>query len=122
MGYYTDYCLEIFGDEDKVKKFEEDLKEEGTLDDGYGKEVEPALLELLDCSCVNAKLYDLDSWIKRAAEKNPDVLVILHGDGEESDDLWEARWKGSSHEFHEAIIPPFTTKELMTEAELINNK
>ena len=118
MGYMTYFDLSIIGEEDKVESFKKDLLEESKSDDGKINSEVDALLEY-GYRC--AKLYDLENWIDAVAPRHPDVLVILNGDGEESGDLWEARWKGDKHERHEAIIPPFTTSELLTEKEKHNN-
>ena len=118
MGYYTYYQIAFEGDDDKIKAFKDDLLEHSMDDDG---EVDSDLKELLDFSDVGAKLYDLEDWIDAIAPRHPDVLVILNGDGEGSDDLWEARWKGDKCERQNATIPPFTTPELLTETEKQNN-
>lgn len=118
MGYYTYYQIAFEGDDDNVKEFKEDLLKYSKGDDG---EVDCYLEDLLSYSGVEAKLYDLEDWIDAVAPRHSDVLVILNGDGEESDDLWEARWKGDKCERQSAIIPPFTTPELLTEREKQNN-
>ena len=118
MGYYTYYQIAFVGDDDKVKAFKDDLLETSKDDDG---EVDSYLEDLLSYSGVEAKLYDLEEWIDTIAPRHPDVLVILNGDGEESDDLWETRWKGDKYEHQEAVISPFTTPELLTEREKQNN-
>jgi len=118
MGYYTYFSIAFEGDKDKVEAFKKDLLEESKDDDG---DVDSYVEELLNYSGVEAKLYDLEEWIENVAPRHPDVLVILNGDGEESDDLWQARWKGNKSERQFAVIPPFTTKELLTENEKQNN-
>ena len=118
MGYITYFDLTLVGDEEKVEAFKKDLLEESKSDDG---EIDRDVEELLECGYLSAKLYNLEGWIDEVAPRHPDVLVILNGDGEESDDLWEARWKGDKSERQEAVIPPFTTPELLTEREKQNN-
>ena len=118
MGYITIFDLRLIGDKDKVQAFEQDLLEESK--DG-NDEVDSDVVELIECGYTSAKLYDLEEWIDEVAPRHPDVLVILNGDGEESDDLWECRWKGDKCERQDAIIPPFTTPELLTEEEKQNN-
>lgn len=104
MGYYTSYSLQCYGPEDKVKAFEEELL---ALSDN-----DPEVKELIEDGCVYAKLYELDKWIEVAALMFRDVLVCLSGDGEDSDDLWEQRWKGAESEFQKAVIPPFENENL----------
>lgn len=70
------------------------------------------IIELVDDGAVYCKGYDIDGWVRGAAKKNPDVLFVLSGDGEGSDDLWELRCKGDLSELHEAVIPPFTDPRL----------
>ena len=118
MGYYTYFQIAFEGDKDKVEAFKKDLLEESKDDDG---DIDGYLEDLLSYSGVEAKLYDLEDWINAVAPRHPDVLVILDGDGEESDDNWQARWKGDKSERRFAVIPPFTTKELLTENEKQNN-
>ena len=110
MGYITDFKLELIGESDKVSEFKATLiKKVEEADDEYVDDVEV----LLEYGTVYGKLYDLEDWIYYAAKENPDVLVILNGDGEGSDDVWELRIKGETSEKLYAQIPPFTNPELM---------
>lgn len=110
MGYYTNYDLAVINkDDSKVKAFKEDLRKESSDADGN---VDGDLEDLLNDGYIYAKLYDLEDLISKVAPRHPDVLIILEGDGEDSDDLWEARWKGDNYERHDAVIPPFTNPNL----------
>ena len=117
MGYYTAYGLTVLGDPDKVEAFERELLHFSE----YQGIPDSSVKELIECGGTYAKLYDIESWIAEAATIHPDVLIILSGDGEESSDMWECRWKGEKCERHDAIIPPFTIPELLTEEEKQNN-
>ena len=117
MGYYTYFIISLHGEEEKVEAFKKDLLEISKGDDG---EVDDALDELLKYQCVEARLYNLEQWIDAVALKHPDVLIVLDGDGEESDDCWEARWKGDQKEIQRAIIPPFTNPALFLDKEKQN--
>lgn len=109
MGYYTAYDLWTFGDIEDTEKFDNDLLEISKDSNGeYDFEVK----QLVEFGSVYAKLYDLEAWIRDVAERNPNVLVILTGNGEESFDVWEERYKGKLHERQEMIFPPFKTPEL----------
>ena len=115
MSYYTSYGLTTYGDIQECQAFEQALLE--YTKDGYGN-VNCEVEELVDTGGAYAKLYDLRDWITELAPKFPNVLIILSGDGEESDDLWEQRWKGEETEYQEAAIPPFKNKNLLTEYEI----
>ena len=104
MGYYTSYSLDLYGEpEDKEKAYNDlyMISENDELVD-----------ELINLGSVYAKLYDLNAWVEEAAKRNPNVLFVLSGAGEEQDDLWEERYKGCVSERQEAVIPPFTHPDL----------
>ena len=117
MGYYTAYGISVDADhgfEHQEDEFHNELKSVAEKWN-YGDEID----ELFEYG-VYAKLYDLSDWISELAPKYPHLLIQLSGDGEESDDMWEERWKGVDHEIQKAVIPPFTNSNLLTEAERIN--
>ena len=118
MGYYTSYSLSLFGNAEQAHEFENELLEVTKYADGQD---DCEVKELVNTGGTYAKLYDIEDTISDLAPKYPDLLIILNGDGEESDDLWEARWKGSEHEKQYADIPPFTNPKLLTENEKQNN-
>ena len=109
MGYYTYFSLSYRGtpeDEEKLENYhvEEDNKEysdpyyiNGILDDGEDHDY---------------KWYDWEKDMRVLASKFPNVLFILEGSGEDSDDQWEFRIKGDISEHHYMEMPPFTTPEL----------
>lgn len=101
-----------------MEAFKKDLLEESKGDDGT---VDGDLEKLLNSGWEEAKLYDIEDWIDEVAPKHPDVLVILDGDGENSDDLWQTRWKGNNSERQEAKIPPFENENLRTDSEKISD-
>lgn len=111
MGYITYFTLRMFGPDEKIKKAENDIKalsSEGWLD------------ELVDDGCSELKWYDWKTDIDNVAKANPDVLIILYGDGEDSDDLWQYRVKGDIKEYRSFYMPPFTTPELLLNEEKTN--
>lgn len=118
MGYYTSYSLSIDGPLEEEEKFRKLLLKQAKDWGGYDDMVQ----ELLDTNGIYAKLYELESWVGNAAEKCPNTFVILEGFGEGDGDWWQERWKGKHHERHEAIIPPFEDKELLTDNEKENQK
>lgn len=119
MGYYTSYSIEFepeIGFEEQEEQFKTKLLE--VAKENY---CEQEVEELLEYG-INAKLYDIDKWIGTIAPEFPNLLIILDGDGECSDDLWEMRWKGNEHEYQEAVIPPFKNPALITNKEKTQNK
>ena len=118
MGYYTAYGLSTYGPEESVKAFEKDLIDSTKDEKGVA---DYDTVELVRDGGVYAKLYDIDTLITCVAARHPDVLVILSGDGEDSDDLWEQRWRGKQTDIHKASILPFTDPNLQTEYEKNNN-
>jgi hypothetical protein len=117
MGYYTSYDITFEGDTDQKNAFKQDLLKESAYSDGRN---DSSVVELLETGGVYAKLYDLEGWIDDLAPKYPDLLIIVTGDGEESGDCWEKRWKGKDSEEQCAIIPPFKNPNLQTEHEKSN--
>ena len=118
MGYYTYYTLFLHGKEEDCEAFSNELLENSKDSDGN---VDPELEELVKYDCVQAKLYDIEEWIGKVAPHHPNVLVCLSGDGEDSDDMWEERWKGNDVECQRAIIPPFTNPNLIIKPAEQNN-
>lgn len=118
MGYYTYYTISFEGEEKQIDAFKKELLDFAkNEDDNYDVDLDV----LLKYGSSEGKLYDLEHWISSVAPKYPDVLICLEGDGEESDDLWEERWKGNNRESQRAIIPPFENPELKTKYEKTHN-
>ena len=111
MGYYTGFGLHIVGKDEDVKRAEDEIRN-----------IDCQCKELVEEGCVYAKWYDWEYDMKTVAKNNPDVLIILSGDGEESSDFWEARFKGEEFEMVQYELPPFTNENLLTEAERIEKE
>lgn len=107
MGYYTYFNLNYYGsaeDEEALENFEP-----SSADFSFPE----AIKMLIDDDDDNDwKWYSWETDMKKLASLFPNILFVLHGDGEESDDLWEARFKGSEYEYQEFTIPPFTNPNL----------
>jgi len=120
MGYYTSYSLSIEADkgyELDEERFQVALLEATKHADGhYDSEVK----DLINTG-VWGKLYDIVDTITEIAVNFPHLLIMLSGDGEDSDDLWEQRWKGSEKEYQIFTIPPFQNPNLKTEYEKKND-
>lgn len=117
MGYYTYYELQVIGDEEKV----EQVKNFKPNEDGEFSSAYCVSSILDDCAEHYMKWYDWEHDMRLLAKMFPDVLFILSGDGEETDDVWEFRIKGDVSEQHGLCIPPFAKPELLTEKEKANN-
>lgn len=111
MGYYTYYTLSYYGppeDEQALADFE-------PAGDEFDLEPQRMKQLIADNGDNDWKWYDWQKDMEKLAKKFPNILFLLHGDGEESDDIWEWRGKGDKYEFHAMEMPPFT--ELLTESE-----
>lgn len=108
MGYYTDYTLTasictVSKDsytvanvphitavslEDEIEKMNV-FDSGGDLDYGY---------------YANAKWYDWEEDMCLLSKRFPEILFCLHGDGEESDDLWDAYFLDGKCQHCPAVI------------------
>jgi hypothetical protein len=100
MGYYTRYELTIEeGTPDQIDKVNEDME---LLAAGLCKD----LLGLDDPGCWgeymadvwkgvpdSASWYDHDKYMLALSKRHPDVVFKLHGEGEDSGDLWNTYYK-----------------------------
>ena len=109
MGYLTYFHLRMEGSEEAIEKAKSDLL---AIDDDF---------DILWEEGETFKWYDWEKDMTLIASRNPEVLFILDGDGEETDDLWQWRGKGKETEYHTWCIPPFENKNLFTEYEKQNN-
>ena len=103
MGYQTYFSLRMEGPEDKIQE---------VLDSRFSNKRIEWLVKKEE---YEGSWYDFEKDFAIFAKDFPDVLFIVHGDGEESDDIWEQRFKGTKNERHYAEILPFTY--LLTERE-----
>lgn len=99
MGYYTHYSVSIdgyTGDKDP----EEFVGEETA----YGNPFED------EC-----KWYDHEEDMKKISEKYPDMVFHLHGEGEESGDLWDKHFKNGKMQKCRAkiVIEPYNESKLV---------
>lgn len=106
MGYYTTYTLELDGSAtDKEKLYQALIRKMPTEED--------RISYLFENGEVTAKLYNLPEEISLLAYRFPKLLIILSGNGENTLDVWEMRWKGKTFEKTQAILPPITNKRLL---------
>lgn len=111
MGYYTAYTMDLLDPATQKalpdEKYEaaqtkavELLREKGVIN--Y------ALDEDLGC-CETAKWYEYDEDILEISKQMPDVLFCVHGEGEETGDIWDHYFlNGKSQRCDVEIrMPPF---------------
>lgn len=88
MGYYTNYSLDIYGEPEAIKKCEDDIR--ASLSDDIA-------VPLIDYGYVEEiKWYDWQACMSAIAKRNPDVIIVLSGDGEDNLDVWQGEAKAIS--------------------------
>lgn len=104
MGYYTYYTLAYYGspeDEQALQDFQPDQAD-------FKFPVKLIKQLIADNGDNDWKWYDWEEDMQTLARKFPNITFALHGDGEESDDIWEWRGRGDKYEYHRVEMPPFT--------------
>jgi len=125
MGYYTQYELETIGnheypisdiakymlqknkaDGDSFYPFENQIKDRYIIDDT----VEDLYMDPYD----ECKWYKHDTEMLDLSKKFSNVIFKLHGDGEETGDIWDTYYKNGKmqHCQAEMIIPPYDESKL----------
>lgn len=110
MGYYTYFAITMIGSEEAEMQAENDAQKSDNW----------CLKELVVTGGVEAKWYSFFEDFSTFAKQHPDILFIVDGHGEDSDDIWQHRFRGDIDERHDIEMPPFQT--LLTEKEIENNK
>lgn len=117
MGYYTAYTLEVevydhITGRRSTEVPADTLAEIVAALDGRDV-IGYALSEGLDCY-DSVKWYDHDTDMIEVSKQFPGVLFCLHGEGEESGDMWDAYYlDGKTQRCHaEITYPPFDPKKL----------
>lgn len=103
MGYYTYFSLEYYGSAEDEKALQNLKPSEDDFE--FPEGIQKLIDEDDDCDW---KWYGWQEDMKRLAGMFPEVTFVLHGNGEESGDIWEWRGKGEEFEFHEMEMPKFT--------------
>lgn len=113
MGYYTAYNLSVRTADNKseitdstiIDNVVQLLREKGVI--GY------ALSENLE-NYDTVKWYDHDDDMLDISKQIPDVLFCLHGDGDETGDIWDHYFLNGMAQYCQAeiIVPPFDTCQL----------
>lgn len=106
MGYYTDYKLTIEKEDESVSAYDiaSKMKEmydkneafypliddiEDVLEDERSKEKNSLSLK----SYEEAKWYDNPEDMHELSKTFPNVIFVLHGEGEEQGDIWSTYYK-----------------------------
>lgn len=113
MGYYTTYDLVLrtpdgkqdIRDQSIHDKAVELLRERDVI--GY------ALDTSLSCNSA-VKWYDHDEDMIAVSKQMPNVLFCLHGEGDETGDIWDAYYLNGKSQYcrAEVVIPPFDPDKL----------
>ena len=119
MGYYTGFELYIDSanglDDPVIKKVENAIKELNIFEPGGNAEYGWS---------AYTKWYDYEEDMRLLSYRFPDVVFELHGDGEESEDVWTHYYKGGRvqtdglvvtytyHKFDESKLQPLTAEQL----------
>lgn len=119
MGYYT--CYEMTAkrvvDEAQAQSIKNCLEELGVLH--YALHIEPDICcnvcgEVHFSSSDAVKWYGHDLDMLECSKKFPEVLFCLHGEGEDSNDKWDAYYLNGKMQHCQAEItyPPFDESKL----------
>lgn len=104
MGYYTEHRLSVVSLKPDARPSEEIISEmlDGDFEAAYSINVDGS-------TCYPSKWYDHETTLKEFSKKRPDYVFILHGVGEEDDDVWEKDfWNGNMVVRRAKIVmPPF---------------
>jgi len=111
MGYYTYYQVswDKHSDESIDKAIEKKFNEITGIDkESFGWDYDVWDTNDKYTLVFQAKWYPWQNDMVELSRAYPDIWFEVSGDGEESEDLWESRWKDGCYEFHMAEFPPFT--------------
>lgn len=106
MGYYTDFTL----------SFEAEKMEHERL---YA--IGEAIESIPSCGFegwsdaewfCNAKWYDREEDMWALSVQFPEVLFVLHGAGDASDDVWDEYWQNGSMQHCHMEIPPYDATKM----------
>ena len=107
MGYYTAFSLTAEGLRDNdLPRLSRELTRMSVFD--YTD------TEHSDCWTAYAKWYDWDKDMLLLSTRFPKAVFCLHGDGEETEDMWDAYFKNGRTQFCHAEIsyPPYDEASL----------
>jgi len=97
MGYYTDYTLETHKSKMNISDILGNLSENDFGGLNYAIDVYGEYYE-------SVKWYDHEDDMKKLSLKFPDVIFKLHGEGENSGNLWDKYFKNGKMQTCYAVI------------------
>lgn len=109
MGYYTDFQLDYELTRDPGYPEPDTAAIQAALEEisGYGWDEWADTLML-----SNAKWYEEKDHMYSLSKQFPQVIFHLHGEGENSDDVWEEHWQNGCVQTCVAEFPPFDPKKM----------
>lgn len=106
MGYYTYHTIDInCSDEERLEKIRQKMKE---------KEIIPYIFtEDFETQDVT-KWYEEEEDMREISAMFPDIRFAIHGEGEDSGDIWDAYYLDGKRQYCPAIISiePFDPEKL----------
>lgn len=116
MGYYTKYTLMVYDPED-YGGLAVVNQEDAFCNDELTEQHAEVISEIAGYNYLfeeSCKWYDHEEEMRAYSEKNPHLVFKLHGEGEESGDLWDKWFVGGKMQRCEARITyePFDPKKL----------
>ena len=107
MGYRTYHTMMVLDtDEEKEGEIIDKLRE--TCEDAkYSIDEDGYPMD-------ETKWYDCDQHLREFSKKYPDVVICIHGEGEETGDIWDHYFKDGKMQSCDAevIIPPYDESKL----------
>lgn len=110
MGYATDYKLEAgpFDNEEAAEFFEfklrKDVSESFETEIGLSCGTKHTGSYYLKMRASDAYWYGYATDLKTLSEKFPSITIDVVGEGEESGDIWKARFRNGEYEQVDAIV------------------
>ena len=110
MGYYTGYSLKL----STMQGLTVENQDEIIADLLATNDCANFALDEDGCQQEPCKWYDHDPEMKKFSKKYPDVLFCLHGDGEESGDIWDKYYHDGKSQVCKAqiVVPAFDKNKL----------
>ena len=102
MGYYTSFDLTMtpHPEEEKEVAITRDIV--ALIDCISPEEVRESDIEWFLCDAL--KWYDYEDHMIEISKKYPDIVFVLHGEGEEHDDIWNEYYCNGECERVDAVI------------------
>lgn len=110
MGYYTTYSLNMENSQSEDAQRIYDFAKEKDMDFIWGFTVDGETIETSD----PMKWYEHEEEMREISRAFPHILFKLHGEGEETGDIWNEYYRDGKMQRcnAEIIIPPFDENKL----------